>query len=136
MRSFQWSTHNATNASTWTEISWPEQEHPPHEPPLGHLQFLVLHKLEELEEAHGYNVLEQLCMESGVWIDTAAIYGTIRKLFDRELITEAGTRKQRGAPPFKMYKVTAAGRAALKATIEHYQAIVGYVNDKRKATRG
>lgn len=106
------------------------------DPPLGHLQFLILHKLDELaREAHGYNVLEQLSLETGVWLDHAAVYGTIRKLLDRELIELAETRPQRGAPPFKIYRLTGPGRAALKGTIAHYDAMAAYIKDKSKTAR-
>ena len=110
------------------------------EPPLGHLQAIILKKLEDLgDEAFGYNVLEQLSIESAVWMDHTQIYSSIRRLLDKQppLIVLAATRRQRRGPPLKIYKLTAAGRAALKSTALHYRAVADYLDDKhkRKATR-
>src|SRR5262245_38881902 len=60
------------------------------EAPLGHLMALVLHKLDRLgKNGYGQKVLEELSIDSGVWIDHVQIYSTIRKLVDRKLITLA-----------------------------------------------
>ena len=105
-------------------------------PRLGHLQALILKKLDDLgSEAFGYNVLEQLSIESAVWIDHSQIYSSIRRLLDQELIAHVDTRQQKRGPPLKIYKVTAAGRAALKSTAAHYRAVADYLENKRKATR-
>jgi DNA-binding PadR family transcriptional regulator len=109
------------------------------EPPLGHLQALILKKLDELgSEAFGYNVLEQLSLETLVWIDPSAIYSAIRRMSSEEkgyieLVEER--KSPQGGPPLKIYKLTAAGRAALKTTTEHYRAVANYLENKRKATR-
>lgn len=109
------------------------------QPPLGHLQALILHTLQALgDEASGYGVLEALSIETGVWIDHSQIYGTLRKLEHSEFIELVETRKQqRRGPPLKIYSVTAAGRAALKETAEHHRAVAEFLEDKnkRKATR-
>jgi DNA-binding PadR family transcriptional regulator len=108
------------------------------EPPLGHLQAIILKKLDDLgDEAFGYNVLEQLSIESAVWMDHAQIYSSIRRLLDKELIALVAKRHQRRGPPLKIYKLTAAGRVALKSTTAHYRAVAEYLDDKnkRKATR-
>ncbi len=107
------------------------------EPPVGFMQAIVLKLLDEMgpEQAYGYNVLEHITLETGVWIDPGLVYGSIRKLLDKELIEENGTRPQPNGPPLKLYKVSAAGRAALKSAFAHYQALADFLNDKRKATR-
>ena len=109
------------------------------EPPLGHLQALILKKLDDLgSEAFGYNVLEQLSLETLVWIDPSQIYSAIRRMASGEkaFIELVEERKSpAGGPPLKIYKLTAAGRAALKATVEHYRAVTNYLEKKRKATR-
>jgi DNA-binding PadR family transcriptional regulator len=108
------------------------------DPPVGHLQAIVLKKLDELgKEAFGFNVLEQLSLETGVWIDPSQVYASIRKLVnDKGYIEHVETRRsQEGGPPLKIYKLTAAGRAALKTVAAHHQAVADYLNDKRKATR-
>ncbi len=98
------------------------------DPPLGHLQALVLKKLDTLgSEAFGYNVLEELSLETGVWIDHAQIYSTIRKLIDKKFIELEETRAQKKGPPLKIYRVRAAGHAALEATADHHQAVAEYI---------
>jgi DNA-binding PadR family transcriptional regulator len=109
------------------------------EPPLGHLQALIMKKLDDLgSEAFGYNVLEQLSLETGVWIDPSQIYSAIRRLVSEEkkYIELIETRPSPdGGPPLKIYKLSAAGRAALKATLAHHRAVAEYLDNKRKATR-
>jgi DNA-binding PadR family transcriptional regulator len=108
------------------------------EAPLGHLQALVLKKLDDLKsEAFGYNVLEQLSIDSGVWIDHSQIYTTIRRFLDRKpaLIEKVAERAQPRGPKLKIYKLTAAGRAALKSTTAHYRAVADYLEGvNRRAT--
>jgi DNA-binding PadR family transcriptional regulator len=97
------------------------------EPPLGALQALILKKMEELGgNAFGYKVLEELMLETGEWFDPSLVYGSIRKLADkdRKFVEDAGTRRSPdGGPPLKMYRVTAAGRAAIKATAAYHRAV-------------
>ena len=101
------------------------------EPPLGALQAMVLKKMDELgDEAFGYKVLEELMLETGEWFDPSLIYGTIRKLVDKDrgFIEYVGTRPSPdGGPPLKMYKMTAAGRAAIKATAAHHRALADFL---------
>ena len=107
------------------------------DPPMGHLQAIILKKLDDLgREAFGFNAIEQLSLETGVWIDPSQIYASIRKLNEKEFIEHSGTRRSRdGGPPVKIYKLTAAGRAALRTVAAHHQAVADYINHKRKATR-
>ena len=107
------------------------------DPPVGHLQAIVLKRLDVLgRDASGYSVLEGLSIDTGVWIDPSQIYASIRKLVDKELISLAETRPQPGGPPLKIYQLTAAGRAALKTTAEHHREVAAFLtNDKRNATR-
>jgi len=107
------------------------------DPPLGHLQAIILKKLDDLgKEAFGFNVLEKLSVETGVWIDPSQVYASIRKLNDKEFIQHVETRRSPdGGPPLKIYKLTAAGRAALKAVATHHQAVANYLSDKRKTIR-
>jgi DNA-binding PadR family transcriptional regulator len=110
------------------------------EPPLGHLQALILKKLDDLgSEAFGYNVLEQLSLETMVWIDPSQIYSSIRRMLSDEkaYIELVGERKSPdGGPPVKIYRLTKPGRAALDATAEHHQAMAAYLLEgKAKAKR-
>jgi DNA-binding MarR family transcriptional regulator len=105
------------------------------DPPIGHLQAVVLKKLEALgSEAFGHNVLEQLTLETRVWIDPAQIYTAIRKLLDKDLIDHIETRAQKGGgAPLKIYKVTASGRAAIKTTARHHRALAEYLEERGEA---
>lgn len=108
-------------------------------PPLGHLQALITKTLDELgPEASGIKVVERLCLKTGGWVDHAQIYGAIRRLEENDIIAQVATRptKKRGAPE-KIFKVTAAGRTAMKETLEHYVALADALQDNppRKATR-
>src|SRR5690349_22052488 len=88
------------------------------DPVLGHLQALVLKKLDELgPDAFGYNVLQQLSIDCGAWIDHSQIYSAIRRFLDKDppLIEHIDTRPQKRGPPLKIYKLTPAGRAVLKS---------------------
>jgi DNA-binding PadR family transcriptional regulator len=97
-----------------------------------------LKKLDELgSEAFGYNVLEQLSLETLVWIDPSAIYSAIRRMSSPEkgyieLVEERNSPQ--GGPPLKIYRLTSAGRAALKTTAEHYRAVADYLESKGKVT--
>jgi len=103
------------------------------EPPLGHLQALILKKVSELgSEAYGYRILTELCKDTKVWIDVSQIYGGLRRLSadDKKYVELVGERpSEGGGPPMKIYKLTAAGRAALKATAAHYKALAKYLKD-------
>ena len=47
------------------------------DPPLGHLQAIVLKKLDELgKQAFGFKVIEELSLETGVWIDPSRRHGS------------------------------------------------------------
>jgi len=96
------------------------------EPPLGALQAYILQKMDELGETFGYKVLEEMMLETGEWFDPSLVYGSIRKMADKEhkFLEPTGTRRSPdGGPPLKMYRVTAAGRAAIKATAAYYRAV-------------
>ena len=98
---------------------------------MGHLQAIILKKLDQLgEEAFGFNVVEKLSLETGVWIDPSQVYASIRKLLDekKKFIEHVDTRRSEdGGPPLKIYKLTAAGRAALKSVAAHHQAVADYI---------
>lgn len=110
------------------------------DPPIGHLQAVILKKLDDLgRDAFGYNVLEELSIECGVWIDHSQIYSSIRKLLKRDpepFIEHVETRPSAdGGPPLKVYRLTAAGRVALKTTAAHHQAVGEYLSNKKRASR-
>lgn len=92
------------------------------EPPLGHLQALVLQEIGNWEHgASGVMVVEELSLECGVWIDRSQVYDAIRRLVKAGYLEACGTRKSEiGGPPEKIYKTTLAGRGALALTHDHY----------------
>jgi DNA-binding PadR family transcriptional regulator len=108
------------------------------EPELSHLQALILKKFDDLgEEAYGYKVIEGLSLETGVWLDPSQVYTNVKKMSDggKGFLAKPDVRQlPEGGPPVKVYKLTAAGRAALKSTAEHYQAVADYLNNKRKVS--
>lgn len=102
------------------------------EPPLGHLQAVIISKFEKLgRDAYGYKLLEEVSRESGSWSNPTQIYTAIRNLANKTptpYLEHSETRDSKdGGPPFKVYKVTPAGRAALKETIAHYRAILAVI---------
>jgi DNA-binding PadR family transcriptional regulator len=100
------------------------------EPPLSHLQAIIAKKLDELGEvAFGYNVLEKLSREFGVWIDSSQVYTNIRKLnIDKDFIEHVTTRPVAGGgPAVKIYRLTTAGREALRSTAAHYRAVAEFL---------
>ena len=53
-----------------------------------------------------------------------------RSRFDRFSFEVVKTRGREGKrPPLKIYKLTADGQTALKATIEHHVAVVEYLSE-------
>lgn len=111
------------------------------DPPLGHLQAIVLKVLDDLgPDAFGYNALETLSRICGTRLDHAQVYSSIRKLLKRTekidnlevpvpFLQLVGTRKSSdGGPPIKIYKLTPAGRAALETTAHHHAAVAAYLN--------
>lgn len=112
------------------------------EPPLGHVQAVILKTLDDLgKDAYGYSALQTIAQVTGVWLNHAQVYTILRKLAEPAktdpMIEHTETRPSTGGgPPFKVYKLTAAGRAALKATHAHHKALVSYLeNDKRRPSR-
>jgi DNA-binding PadR family transcriptional regulator len=94
------------------------------EPPLGSLQARTLKKLDMLKaDAFGYRVLTELMQDSGQYMDPAQVYSAIRKMLEKGYIEAVGTRIERRGPPQKIYKLTEAGRAALKMTKAYHKAL-------------
>ena len=110
------------------------------DPEIGHLQGLVLKTLEDLgSEAYGYNAVKYMSQHFGVWLDVSQIYTSIRKLLNKkpeplvELVAERASPD--GGPPFKIYKLTSAGRAVLKSVGAHHRAVADYMETPRKPRR-
>jgi DNA-binding PadR family transcriptional regulator len=103
------------------------------EAPLGFKEALCMRLLMELgDDAYGLKVLELLSEAAGEHLDSAEVYGTLRRLMkDKKLISVVDTRKSEGGPPFKIYAVNADGRKALEVTLAHHRAIVDFLSTSR-----
>jgi DNA-binding PadR family transcriptional regulator len=71
-------------------------------------------------------VHEELILETGEWIESSLIYVNIKKMADKDhkFLERVGTRPSIGGrAPIKLYRVTAAGRAAIADTAAYYRAV-------------
>lgn len=68
--------------------------------------------------AHGYEIYQQLAAPGGLWqvwrLKQSQLYALLAKLDEAGLL-EATLEPQEARPPRKMYRLTAAGRAAFQA---------------------
>lgn len=98
-------------------------------PPMGHFMLAVLFAVDQLDKACGITILDYLIAESRSHdVSHAQIYGALRKLVDAKYISSAGEFSNgTGSPPLKLYSITAAGREALRKTVEHYSSVVSFV---------
>jgi DNA-binding PadR family transcriptional regulator len=99
------------------------------QPPLGHLQAMILKTIDDLgDDASGVEVVETLALRRKVQVDDSQVYASIRKLANAEYIEHTTERKEaRRGPPLKLYKLTAAGREALKLTEAHFREVGAYL---------
>ena len=100
------------------------------DPPVGHLQAVVLKQLDVLgRNAYGFKVIEEITLVTGVWIDASQVYAAIRKLEGKGFIELSERRRSAdGGPPLKVFKLTASGRAALKAVSAHHTALAEFLS--------
>jgi hypothetical protein len=88
---------------------------------------MILKKLDELgDNASGSKAHEELILETGEWFESSVIYLSIRKMADKDhkFLEPAGTRPLPGGRwPIKLYRVTAAGRAAIADTAAYHRAL-------------
>jgi DNA-binding PadR family transcriptional regulator len=68
---------------------------------------------------HGYALLQDIESFAGVTLGPGTLYGAIARLEERGLIEPAGASGRR-----RPYRLTAAGAAALEATLAELRAIV------------
>jgi hypothetical protein len=99
------------------------------EPQLGILPARILKMMDVLgNEASGHKVLEGLMVKkTGEWLNPSLVYGIIRKLANKQqqFLKYVGTRRSPlGGPPLKIYRVTAAGRTAIKVTAAYHRGVV------------
>lgn len=113
-------------------------------PPLGHLQAIVLKLFDELDEdAFGYGVVAALQKEieaskhgRGRIADSPQVYACVRKLEQAGFIKFRKKRKSPiGGPPVRLYDVTAAGREAINVTAEHHRSLADFLARDRRVPR-
>jgi hypothetical protein len=109
-------------------VRGPEKRKPYRDVPLlGAVQAMILKKMDELgDNASGFKVHEELILETGEWVESSFIYVNIKKMADKDhkFIESAGTRPfPGGRGPIKLYRVTAAGRAAIADTAAYHRAL-------------
>lgn len=102
------------------------------DPPMGHLQAIVLKSIAELgNEACGATVQKLLEVELGVRIDHSQIYASISKLNRRRpvpYVMVAGIQPSPvQGPPRQILVVTEAGRAAIAETAQHHDAVQSFL---------
>lgn len=99
------------------------------EAPLGVMKARVLKTLDLLKhDAFGYEVVKVLFANSKEWIDPSQVYQIMRELRTAGLIEPAGVRPPSGrGPSMKIFRLTAAGRAALASSGEYYRAVGEYL---------
>ena len=110
-------------------------ERPPvrNEPPVGGLKASILMKIRQLgPDAFAYRVLEELMRDSGHWIDASQVYQSIYKMgklapTEERYVEEVGEREEHRGPKQKIYGLTAAGEAALAATIAYHRQQADYL---------
>lgn len=118
-------TDNLGDIAPRTERSVPLLD----EPDIGHLQAILGKVLDDLgNEAYGYNAIQLLARQTGVWLDPSQAYTSIRKLAEKGYLAEPQVRyPEGGGPPMKLQKLTPKGREALKAAAKHYGALYEFL---------
>jgi DNA-binding PadR family transcriptional regulator len=107
-------------------VSASGEEHLPFKP----TDFLVLLSLHE-GDRHGYAIVKDIekHSEGHVRLAPGNLYGVLARLLDRGLIEEAPGRG--GDPRRRLYRLTATGRAALRAETRRLKRLVALVEGGR-----
>jgi DNA-binding PadR family transcriptional regulator len=95
--------------------------------PLPHVQFEILVCLAEHEQ-HGYSIKREIAARTGGRIDLGpgSLYGAIKKLTEAGLIEESDRRPESHLDDERRryYRLTADGRAVIKAEARRLRAVV------------
>jgi len=83
------------------------------------LLLAVLHLTEQRQEAYGSALREEIAARTGRAVPRGSIYITLDRLEEKGLLAsrEAGASVARGNRPKRLFKVTAAGVRAVKASV-------------------
>jgi DNA-binding PadR family transcriptional regulator len=81
-------------------------------------------------EKHGYALLQDIDAFAGVRLGPGTLYGAISRLEARGLIEPAGEAGRR-----RPYRLTAAGAAALEATLAEMRTIVAEATERLSRAR-
>jgi DNA-binding PadR family transcriptional regulator len=87
------------------------------------------------EPQHGYGIMQEVLERSGgkIRLWPATLYGTLKRLTDKDLIEEAGPRpaREQDDPRRRYYRLTSLGRRVLAAESERLEELVGILHAKR-----
>ena len=77
-------------------------------------------------ERHGYDIMKQVAKDSdwSVTMGPGTLYGSIKRMIEAGLITEAGTKMGENKKERIYYRLTGNGRKSLGAEINRYSAVV------------
>jgi DNA-binding PadR family transcriptional regulator len=100
--------------------------------------FHVLLSLADREQ-HGYGIMQEVLDRTGgkVRLWPATLYGTLKRLIDRELIEESDERPepQLDDARRRYYRLTKLGRRVLTAESERLEELVRLIHSKRGLAR-
>src|SRR5262245_17224736 len=103
------------------------------ERPVGGLKASILMKIKRLgPDSFAYRILEELLRDSGNWIDASQVYQSLYKMgklapMGEKYVEEVDEKKEHRGPKQKIYGLTAAGKAALAATIAYHRQQADYL---------
>lgn len=100
-----------------------------------HTLFHILLSLAEGSQ-HGYGIMQEVLerTDGKVRLWPATLYGSLRRLVEDGLIEEAGNRRPADDDERRRYyRLTADGRAALRAEIARLEDLVRAARAKRRA---
>src|SRR5579864_6256675 len=91
------------------------------------------------QEQHGYGIMQEVLDRTGgkVRLWPATLYGTLKRLIDRELIEESDERPepQLDDARRRYYRLTKLGRRVLTAESERLEELVRVIHSKRGLAR-
>jgi DNA-binding PadR family transcriptional regulator len=95
----------------------------------------VFHVLLALERGalHGYGIMQAVAETAGVSMGPGTIYGTLQRLSDAGLVDEADSRPGEAGERRRCYRLTRAGRDALKAEARRIAELAELLRTRRLA---
>ncbi len=98
--------------------------------PLSPHAFHVLLALER-GPAHGYAIMKEVQVTSGISVGPGAVYGALQRLEAAGLTREGAQREpERGSRPRQEYEITARGVAALRAEARRFVGLARIATER------